>query len=77
VGFVDIVDPGLMAAVRSLPDRQREVVALRVLLGLSADQTADVLSINVGTVSTHLRRGLVRALRRCVEPDAATRHRNR
>jgi RNA polymerase sigma-70 factor (ECF subfamily) len=71
-GYVDIVDPDLIAAVRSLPDRQREVVALRVLLGLSAEQTADVLSINVGTVGTHLRRGLaaLRVLLDAVQPLA-------
>ncbi len=32
VGVVDIVDPALLAAVRNLPERQREVVALRALL---------------------------------------------
>ena len=58
VGVVDIVDPALLAAVRNLPERQREVVALRVLLGLSAEQTANELGIDAGTVGTHLRRGL-------------------
>ena len=58
VGVVDIVDPALLAAVRNLPERQREVVALRALLGLSAEQTANELGIDAGTVGTHLRRGL-------------------
>jgi RNA polymerase sigma factor (sigma-70 family) len=58
VGYIDAVDPALLAAVRSLPTRQREVIALRVLLELSADETAEVLSIEPGTVGTHLRRGL-------------------
>ena len=55
---IDVVDPALLAAVRSLPERQREVVALRVLLGLSAEQTAEALGIDAGTVGTHLRRAL-------------------
>jgi RNA polymerase sigma factor (sigma-70 family) len=54
----DVVDPSLMAAVQELPERQREVVALRVLLGLSAEQTGEVLGVDPGTVGTHLRRGL-------------------
>lgn len=56
--FSDSVDPALLEAVRSLPERQREVVALRVLLDLSAEQTAEVLGIDPGTVGTHLRRAL-------------------
>jgi RNA polymerase sigma-70 factor (ECF subfamily) len=55
---VDVVDPTLLTAVRALPERQREVVALRVLLGLSAEQTAEALGIDAGTVGTHLRRAL-------------------
>jgi len=56
--FSDAVDPALLHSVRSLPERQREVVALRVLLDLSAEQTAEVLGIDPGTVGTHLRRAL-------------------
>ena len=58
VAVVDTIDPALLAAVRNLPARQREVVALRVLLGLSAEQTAKELGIEAGTVGTHLRRAL-------------------
>ena len=36
----------------------RRVVALRVLLDLSAQQTADELGIDAGTVGTHLHRAL-------------------
>ena len=57
--FSDSVDPALLDAVRSLPERQREVVALRVLLDLSAEQTAETLGIDPGTVGTHLRRALL------------------
>jgi len=56
--FTSPVDTELLDAVRALPERQREVVALRVLLDLSAEQTAGVLDIEVGTVGTHLRRAL-------------------
>jgi RNA polymerase sigma factor (sigma-70 family) len=48
----------LQRAVRDLPRRQREVVALRILGDLSAEQTADVLGIAVGTVGVHLHRAL-------------------
>lgn len=56
--FTEPHDTELLDAVRELPERQREVVALRVLLDLSAEQTAEVLDIEVGTVGTHLRRAL-------------------
>lgn len=70
VDHVDVVDPALMAAVQALPERQREVVALRVLLGLSAEQTGEVLGVDPGTVGTHLRRGLA-ALRSALHGDPA------
>ncbi|MCP4305147.1 MAG: sigma-70 family RNA polymerase sigma factor [bacterium] len=52
------VDPLLIAALWSLPDRQRQVVALRVVLDLDTARTAEVLGITAGTVTTHLHRGL-------------------
>jgi RNA polymerase sigma factor (sigma-70 family) len=52
------IDPQLLAALLVLPNRQREVIALRILLDLSAEQTAFELDISVGTVGTHLSRGL-------------------
>lgn len=48
----------LLAAMARLPLRQREVVALRYLEGLSTNETAEVLSIAPGTVKAHLHRGL-------------------
>jgi DNA-directed RNA polymerase specialized sigma24 family protein len=47
------------------------VIALRVLLGLSAEQTAKELCIAAGTVGTHLRRGLgtLRAVLDHIEPS--------
>jgi RNA polymerase sigma factor (sigma-70 family) len=48
----------LVAALRSLPRRQRQAVALRYLSGLPHDQVATALGISAGSASTHLRRGL-------------------
>jgi RNA polymerase sigma factor (sigma-70 family) len=47
-------------ALAVLPRRQREVVVLRHLLGLSEVEVAMALEISHGTVKTHLRRGLAR-----------------
>jgi len=44
--------------LRRLPRRQREVVVLRYLAGLSETQVAEMLDISRGTVKTHLRRGI-------------------
>lgn len=52
------LDPALLAAINSLPERQREVLAYRVLLELNAKETATALSISVATVGTHLHRAL-------------------
>jgi len=65
----EMVDAALIAALRRLPPRQREVVALRVLLDLDTETTAEVLGIAPGTVTAHLSRA-VAALRRYVpSPD--------
>lgn len=50
------LDPTLVAAVRALPQRQREVVVLRFLCDLSTEQTASLLGIAPGTVSAHVHR---------------------
>ncbi len=52
------IDPALLAALKDLPERQRQVVALRVLLGLSGEETAAELGISSGSVGTHLHRAL-------------------
>jgi RNA polymerase sigma-70 factor (sigma-E family) len=44
------------AALATLPDRQREVAALRFFGQLSTDETAAALGIAPGTVKTHLHR---------------------
>jgi len=62
------VDPALLAALRRLSRRQREVVALRVFLDLDTRATADILGIAEGTVTAHLARA-VASLRGCLTPD--------
>jgi RNA polymerase sigma-70 factor (sigma-E family) len=52
------LDTALLAALRRLPARQREVVALRVFLDLDTATTAGVLGISTGTVTAHLARAV-------------------
>lgn len=52
------IDARLFATVLRLPERQRQVVALRLLLDLSTADTAHVLDIAPGTVTAHLSRAL-------------------
>ena len=52
------VDPRIMAAVMRLPARQRQVVALRLVLDLDTGRTAEVLGIAPGTVMAHLGRAM-------------------
>jgi len=53
-------DPDVMAALRRLPDRQRQVIALRFLLDLDTSQTAKVLGMAPGTVTAHTARAIAR-----------------
>lgn len=48
----------VVEALRSLPDRQRDVLVLRFYLDLSESEIANTLGIGAGTVKTHTRRGL-------------------
>lgn len=68
-------DESLLAALRQLPRRQREVVALRVLLDLDTETTATQLGIAPGTVTAHLHRALTH-LRHTFTPreDMEERH---
>lgn len=60
----------LVAALRDLPRRQREVAVLRYLGDLSVQQTAAALGLSESAVKAHAARSLV-ALRRAVgEPNA-------
>ena len=71
-GTGDGVDPALIAALRRLSARQREVLALRIFLDLDTETTAKVIGISPGTVTAHLSRA-VAALRRDLPPaDADT-----
>jgi RNA polymerase sigma-70 factor (sigma-E family) len=51
-------DHRVLTALRSLPARQREVLALRYYLDLSEAEIADTLGISAGAVKTHAHRGL-------------------
>jgi len=58
----------LTAALQRLPRRQREVVVLRYLIGLSETQVAEMLDISHGAVKTHLRRAIA-GLRKDMDQD--------
>lgn len=65
----------LARALRRLPKRQREVLALRYLADLTEVQTAERMGCSVGTVKQHANRAL-RAMRDAlgppIEPTEAT-----
>lgn len=50
----------LMALIRQLPPRQRQVVWLREVVGLREAETAKILAIQPGTVKSHLHDGKAR-----------------
>jgi RNA polymerase sigma factor (sigma-70 family) len=52
------LDSALLGALRRVPDRQREVVVLRVFLDLDVETTAAQLGIAPGTVRAHLARAV-------------------
>lgn len=52
------LDPYLLRQLWRLPLRQRQVVALRIVLDLDTAQTAAALGMAGGTVGVHLGRGL-------------------
>ena len=54
----DATDTEVLRALRALPDRQREVLALRYYLDLSEAEIARTLGISKGSVKTHAHRGL-------------------
>ena len=66
-----VAGPAVLAALRALPRRQREVVALRVFLDLDIATTARLLGIAPGTVGAHLSRA-VTTLRQALPLDAGT-----
>ena len=50
----------LRAGLMALPQRQRQVLLMRYVGDLTEEETARALSLSVGTVKTHHRRGLDR-----------------
>ena len=52
------LDPALLAALRQLPQRQREVIVFRVFLDLDTAATAKALGMAQGTVTAHLSRAI-------------------
>jgi RNA polymerase sigma factor (sigma-70 family) len=54
----DFPDPDLRNAIDALPLRQRQVLALRLVLGFDVAETAHILGIAPGTVGAHLNRAL-------------------
>ena len=65
------LDTAVLAALRRLPTRQREVIVLRVFLDLDIETTARQLGIAPGTVRAHLWRALA-ALRNEFAPAMTT-----
>jgi len=68
--------PELWQAVRTLPLRQRQAIALRYVLDLSQRQVADAMGIAPGTAAATLTtaRRHLRALLHEPEPEEATLH---
>ena len=62
------VDPRIVAALMRLPARQRQVVALRLVLDLDTSHTAELLGITPNTVMAHMARALA-ALREDLQPE--------
>lgn len=59
----------MLDALRALPERQREVLALRFYLDLSEAEIAATLGIAAGSVKTHAHRGLATLAHRFGEDD--------
>jgi RNA polymerase sigma-70 factor (sigma-E family) len=64
------LDAALLAALRRLPVRQREVIVLRVFLDLDVETTARQLGIAPGTVRAHLARAVAALRRELAHADA-------
>jgi DNA-directed RNA polymerase specialized sigma24 family protein len=52
------LDAAVVGALWRLPLRQRQVIALRLLLDLDTETTAQMLGISPGTVGVHLHRAI-------------------
>ena len=58
----------VMAALRTLPPRQREALVLKFYAELSEAETAAAMGVSAGSVKTHVHRGLA-ALERLLEEE--------
>jgi len=67
----DPIDARLVNAMNALPQRQREVIALRILADLSAEDTGRLLGIATATVHVHQHRAL-QALREALRDSPTT-----
>jgi RNA polymerase sigma factor (sigma-70 family) len=65
-----LISGDLLAALRRLPARQREVVTLRLLLDLDTETTARVLGIAPGTVGAHLHKAVATLRAAILSPDS-------
>jgi len=63
-------------AVAELPDRQREVITLRWIVGFSTQEAADMLGCPVGTIKSNLHRAVTR-LREVLPADAGLERESR
>jgi DNA-directed RNA polymerase specialized sigma24 family protein len=52
------VEPGLPAALSRLSDKQRVTIILIHSLGWTYAETAELLGVSIGTVETHVQRGM-------------------
>jgi RNA polymerase sigma factor (sigma-70 family) len=68
--FGEGLSPELEEALRSLTTGEREVVALRIVLDLDGDETAQLLGITPTAVSTRLHRALGKLEERMRDHDA-------
>jgi RNA polymerase sigma-70 factor (ECF subfamily) len=66
---IDMAGGGAMTLLARLGDDQRQVISLRVIAGLSLDETAQVMDRSVGSIKQLQRRGL-EALRSLVVREA-------
>lgn len=54
----EVVDPGLINAIRRLPFHQREAIVARYLFDMSEAQMSEAFNLPKGTIKSRLHRGL-------------------
>jgi RNA polymerase sigma factor (sigma-70 family) len=60
VGLVRLTEDSrrMLAAIRKLPDRQREAIVLRFYLDMSEEEAASAMGVSRGTVKSTTSRGV-------------------